>query len=202
MTKVIGLTGGIGSGKSTVAKYLAELGAKVIYSDDVGHDAFRCGSPMYGDVVAEFGQGILGPDGEIDRKKLGQVVFNDRPKLDRLNSIMWPRMKEMVRRQIEDYRRQGQKAVVVEVPLLIESGWTDLVEEVWVVAASEATVVRRLKEQRNQSEDETLRRIRSQLSNEERIKRADVVIHNDGTTEEMRERVREEWEKRTGAGPA
>ncbi len=196
MTKVIGLTGGIGSGKSTVAKYLADLGAKVIYSDDVGHDAFLSGSPMYDDVVAEFGKGILGPGGEIDRKKLGAVVFNNRPKLDRLNGIMWPRMKEMVRRQIEDYRRQGVKAVVVEVPLLIESGWTDMVEEVWVVVASEATVVRRLKEQRQQSEEETLRRIRSQLSNEERIKRADVVIHNDGTAEEMKAKVREAWEGR------
>jgi dephospho-CoA kinase len=195
VTKVIGLTGGIGSGKSTVAKYLAELGAKIIDSDDVGHDAFLGGSPMYDDVVAEFGKGILGPDGEIDRKKLGAVVFNDRPKLDRLNNIMWPRMKEMVRRQIADYRRQGVKAVVVEVPLLIESGWTDLVEEVWVVVASEATVVRRLKEQRKQSEEETLRRIRSQLSNEERIKRADIVIHNDGTPEEMKAKVREAWKR-------
>jgi len=196
VTKVIGLTGGIGSGKSTVAKYLGELGAKTINSDDVGHDAFRRGSPMYDDVVAEFGKGVLGPDGEIDRKKLGAVVFNDRPKLDRLNNIMWPRMKEMVRQQIADYRRQGVKAVVVEVPLLIESGWTDLVEEVWVVVASEATVVRRLKEQRKQSEDESLRRIRSQLSNEERIKRADVAIRNDGTPEEMKAKVREAWDER------
>ncbi len=198
MTKVIGLTGGIGTGKSTVAKYLAELGAKVIYSDDVGHDAFLPGSPMYDDVVAEFGRDILGPDGVIDRKKLGTVVFNNRQKLDRLNDIMWPRMKEMVRREIEGYRRQGEKAVIAEVPLLIESGWTDLVEEVWVVVADEATVVRRLKEGRNQSEDETLRRIRSQLSNDERIKHADVVIHNDGTEEEMKAKVREEWERRVG----
>ncbi len=199
MTKVIGLTGGIGSGKSTVAKYLAELGAKVIYSDDVGHDAFLSGSPMYDDVVKEFGKGILGPDGEIDRKKLGQVVFNNRERLDRLNNIMWPRMKEMVRHEIEDYRRQGVKAVVVEVPLLIESGWTDLVEEVWVVVASESTVVQRLKEGRNQSADETRRRIRSQLSNDERIRHANVVIHNDGTAEEMKARVRGEWERRVGA---
>jgi len=194
--RVIGLTGGIGSGKSTVAKYLAELGAVVIDSDKLGHDASKPDTPLYDDVVAEFGRDILAPNGEIDRKKLGQVVFNDRPKLDRLNNIMWPRMKEMVRRQIEDYRRHGQRAVVVEVPLLIESGWTDLVEEVWVVVAAEATVVRRLKEQRKQREDETRRRIHSQLSNEERVKRADVVIPNDGTPEEVKAKVREAWEKR------
>ncbi len=192
----IGLTGGIGSGKSTIARYLVELGARHIDSDKVGHDAFRPGMPLYDDIIEAFGPGVVGPDGQIDRPKLGQIVFTDRAKLDRLNRIMWPRMKEMVRQQIEQCRREGAPAVVVEVPLLIEAGWTDLVDEVWVAVVSPDVVVERLKANRKQSEEETRRRIGAQLSNAERVKHADVVISNDGSPEEVKAKVKALWEQR------
>lgn len=195
MTTVIGLTGGIGSGKSTVAKYLAELGAVVIDADKVGHEAFKSGTPLFSEVVAAFGDGILAPDGEIDRKKLGQIVFNDAASLARLNQIMHPRMREMVRLQIDEYRRRGAGVVVLEAYGLIEAGWTPLVDQVWVTVASERAVIERLQLQRNLPESDILARIRSQMSNEEREKHAQVVIRNEGKLEQTKTLVGELWSK-------
>jgi len=191
--KVIGLTGGIGSGKSTVARYLAELGAVVLDADKVGHAVFQPDTEAWRDVVATFGQQILTSGGEIDRKKLGEIVFNDPEEMSRLNRIMHPRMYDMVVKQIAEYRRQGVDVVVIEAAILIEAGWTTLVDEVWVAVASEAAVLKRLKEQRQMEAAQTLARIRSQLSSEERVKHADAVINNDGDLDEMKAKVRELW---------
>lgn len=191
--KVIGLTGGIGSGKSTVSRYLAELGAVVLDADKVGHAAFQPDTEAWQEVVAAFGPQILTPGGEIDRKKLGEIVFNNPEAMSRLNQIMHPRMYDMVAKQIAEYRRQGVDVMVIEAAILIEAGWTALVDEVWVAIASEATVIKRLKEQRQLDSAQTLARIRSQLSSEERVKHADVVINNDGNLDEMKSKVRELW---------
>ncbi len=193
--KVIGLTGGIGSGKSTVARYLAELGAVVLDADKVGHAVFQPDTDAWRDVVAVFGRQILTPGGEIDRKKLGEIVFNNPEEMSRLNRIMHPRMYDMVVEQIAEYRRQGVDVLVIEAAILIEAGWTTLVDEVWVAIASEATVIKRLKEQRGLAEAQTLARIRSQLSSEERVKHADVVINNDGDLDAMKAKVKELWAK-------
>ncbi len=201
MTKVIGLAGGIGSGKSTVSQYLAELGAVIIDADKAGHEAFKPNTEAWHEVVAAFGRQILAPSGEVDRKKLGEIVFNDPESLLRLNEIMHPRMYDMMKALIEEYRRQGVDVVVLEAALLIEANWTSLVDEVWVVVASEDTVVKRLKQQRGLEEEKTWARIhtqariRSQLSTEERAKQVDVVINNDGELDEVKAKVRELWEK-------
>jgi len=202
MTIVIGLTGGIGSGKSTVARCLAELGAAHIDADKVGHEAFKPGTPQFADVVAAFGNDILAPNGEIDRKKLGQIVFNSPEARTRLNQIMWSGMREIVKQQIEEYRRQGVGVVVLEAFGLIEAGWTSLVDKVWVTVASEKVVVDRLKKGRDLEEGDVLARIRSQMSNEERTRHADVIIRNDGGPEELKAAVREAWGilLRSGAG--
>ncbi len=191
--KVIGLTGGIGSGKSTVSEYLAELGAVIIDTDKVGHEAFKSHTSAWHDVVENFGNDVLAPDGEIDRAKLSGIVFNKPDSLKKLNSIMHPRMKQMVLIRIEDYRKKGTKVVVVEAFGLIEAEWTTLVDQVWVTVSSESVVLERLKKQRDLGEEEVLARIRSQLSPEEREKYADVVIYNDGTLEEMKDKVKELW---------
>ena len=193
--KVIGLTGGIGSGKSTVSQCLAELGAIIIDADKVGHEASQRNTEVWQDVVAAFGRQIIAPNGEVDRKKLGEIVFNQPELLSRLNQIMHPRMYDMAKAWIEEYRRQGVDVVVLEAALLIEAGWTSLVDEVWVTVASEATVFKRLKEQRGLKKEETLARIRSQLSSAERIKHADVVISNDGDLDVMKTKVRELWQR-------
>jgi len=192
--KVIGLTGGIGSGKSTVSRFLAELGAVIIDADKIGHEAFKPDTEVWREVVAAFGGQILTPSGDIDRKKLGEIVFSNDEALARLNQIMHPRMYDMVKAQLEEYQRQEVDVVVLEAPLLIEAGWTSLVDEVWVTVASESTVLRRLKEQVGLSRQEALARIRSQLSSEERVKQADVVINNDGDLDELRAKVDKLWQ--------
>ncbi len=193
LMKVIGLTGGIGSGKSTVSQFLAKLGAVILDADRVGHEALKPDTDIWREVVAAFGRQILTSSGDIDRAKLGEAVFGKPESLSRLNQIMHPRMYDMIKAQLEGYRRQGVEVVVLEAPLLIEAGWTSLVDEVWVTVASESTVLRRLKERIGLSEPESLARIRSQLSSQERIKHADVVINNDGDLDELKARVEELW---------
>ena len=194
--KVIGLTGGIGSGKSTVSQFLAELGVVIIDADRVGHEAFKPDTELWREVVAAFGRQVLTPSGEIDRKKLGEIVFGNAELLSRLNQIMHPRMYDMVKVQLEEYRRWGVEVVVLAAPLLLEAGWTSLVDEVWVTVASESTVLKRLQEKVGLSKEESLSRIRSQISSEERIKRADVVVNTDCSLDELKARVRELWERR------
>ena len=192
--KVIGLTGGIGSGKSTVSQFLAELGAVLLDADKIGHEAFMPDTGAWRDVVAAFGREILAPGGEVDRQKLAEIVFRDPEALTRLNQIMHPRMYQMAEERIEECRRQGADVVVLEAALLIEANWTPLVDEVWVTVAPESAVLERLNKQRGLEREQTLARIRSQLSAEERIKQADVVINNDGDLDDIQTRVKELWD--------
>ncbi len=193
--KVIGLTGGIGSGKSTVSQFLAELGAVILDADKVGHEAFKPDTEIWRKVVAAFGRQILAPDGNIDRQKLGEIVFGNPESLSRLNQIMHPRMYDMVKAQLEEYRRQGMRVVVLEAPLLLEAGWTSLADEVWVTTASESTVLKRLEERTRLSQAESLARIRSQLPSEERARHADVVINTDCSLDELKAKVKELWQR-------
>ncbi|MBA7677533.1 Dephospho-CoA kinase [subsurface metagenome] len=193
--KVIGLTGGIGSGKSTMSQLLAELGAVILNADEVGHEALKPDTEIWRQVVVAFGRQILTPDGNIDRKKLGDIVFGNPEFLSRLNQIMHPRMYDMVKAQLEEYRRQGTRVVVLEVPLLLEAGWTSLVDEVWVTTAPEATVLKRLEERTGLSQAESLTRLRSQLPSEERVRYADVVINTDCDLDELKSKVKELWQR-------
>jgi dephospho-CoA kinase len=192
--KVIGLTGGIGSGKSTVSGFLAELGAVIIDADNVGHEALKPDTEVWREVVATFGRQILTPDGDINREKLGEIVFGNSESLSRLNQIMHPRMYDMVKARLEGYRKQAAGVVVLEAPLLIEANWTSLVDEVWVTVASESTVLRRLKEKFGLSEPESLARIHSQLPSEEKVKHADVIINTDCDLGELKAKVEELWQ--------
>jgi dephospho-CoA kinase len=191
--KVIGLTGGIGSGKSTVSRFLGEMGAVVLDADKVGHQAYQPGTETWKELVAAFGEDIVAPDSTIDRRKLGTIVFADPEALARLNRIVHPRMFDMMKARIEEYRGKGTEVVVLEAAILLEANWTPLVDEVWVTVASESTVVQRTKERTGLPEEQIRARIHSQLSNEERIKQAKVVITNDGDLEELRMKVEELW---------
>ncbi len=195
MTIVIGLTGGIGTGKSTISRYLEELGAGVIDADKVGHEAFKPGTPAWRDVVSAFGSDVVDPSGEIDRKKLGQIVFGDTQARERLNRIMWSRIWEMIASRIADFGVSKTDVVVVEAFGLVEAGWDKLVDQVWVTVASEEAVLERLKRQRQMPESEVMSRIRSQLSAEDRIKAADVVIENEGDPNEVKGKVKEHWSR-------
>jgi len=193
--KVIGLTGGIGSGKSTVSRFMADLGAVVIDADKVGHEAFEPGTELWREIVAAFGRQILTPSGAIDRAKLGEVVFGRLESLSRLNAIMHPRMYNLIKDKIEECRQQGVAVVVLEAPLLIEAEWTSLVDEVWITVAAEATVLKRLEERTGLSRKESLARIRSQLPVTERVKHADVVIDTDCRIDELQRKVAELWQR-------
>ena len=192
--KVIGLTGGIGSGKSTVSGFLAQLGAVIIDADRVGHEALSTDSQVRRELLATFGWQVLSPSGEVDRKKLGEVVFSNPESLSQLNQIMHPRMYKRVQAQFEEYRQKGVNVVVLEAPLLLEADWTSSANEVWVTVASEATVLRRLRERTGLSESESLARLRSQLPVEERLRYTDVVIDTDCSLDELRARVKKLWQ--------
>jgi dephospho-CoA kinase len=191
---VIGLTGGIGSGKSTAAQMLGELGAEVIDADKVGHKIYLPDTPAWREIVEAFGDGILAADRTVDRTRLGPIVFADPQALQTLNGIMHGKIYAFIQGQI-DYIRQKQMAqvVVVEAAILLEAGWRSLVEQLWVVAASVEVVIARLKASKNISEEQARARIAAQLSNEERIAQADKVIWNNHGFPELRQAVEDAW---------
>ena len=193
---VIGLTGGIGSGKSAVALMLQELGADLLDADKVGHEAYQVNSEPWQAVVDAFGKGILGPDGDIDRKKLGSVVFSDPSELDRLNAIMHPRMASMVKNKIESLEENGSNVVVLEAAVLLEAGWDSLVDEVWTVTAPVDSVLERLNTRNGMTYDEASRRIAAQMSVEDRLKSSQAEINNSGDMILLGNIVRELWENR------
>ena len=193
---VIGLTGGIGSGKSAVALMLQELGADLIDADKVGHEAYQVNSEPWQAVVDAFGKDILGSDGDIDRKKLGSIVFSDPSELDRLNAIMHPRMAKIVKEKIESLKESGSSVVVLEAAVLLEAGWDTLVNEVWTVTAPVDAVLERLKARNGMASDEANRRIAAQMSVEDRLKSSQAEINNNGDMILLGKTVRELWENR------
>ena len=192
--KIIGLTGGIASGKSTVARFLKELGAVVIDADRIGHEVLKSDTTVRQEIVATFGSQVLTPDGNISRKELAKIVFEDAESLARLNRIMHPRIAGRVTALLSKYREEGVKVVVVEAALLLEAGWAPLVDEVWVTVASEAIVLKRLRERAGFSAPESLGRIRAQLSVAERARQANVVIDTGCSLGELKARVTELWQ--------
>ncbi len=185
---VIGLTGGIASGKSTVARWLAEAGAPVIDADRVAREVTRPGRPAWREVVAAFGAGVTAPDGTLDRAALARVVFSDPEALARLNRATHPHIIRAIRRRLALLRRRGVRVAVVELPLLFEGGWEDLVDEVWVVAAGERVQRERLLA-RGLSPEEAARRLAAQLPLTEKVKRADVVLDGEAPPAEARRRA-------------
>jgi dephospho-CoA kinase len=197
---VIGLTGGIGTGKSTVTQMLAKLGAAVIDADKVGHQIYLPDLPAWREIVDTFGAEVLNTDRTINRQALGKIVFADPEGLRRLNRIVHPKMFDRMVELIAEVRAQGSvKAVVVEAAVLIEANWTPLVDQVWVVVASEAVVVERLAKQRHLSPEQVRTRIAAQLPDDERLKHAQVVIRNDGSLEDVRDAVQRAWDQLCGA---
>lgn len=190
----IGLTGGIGSGKSAVAKILAELGAPSLDADQVGHSIYAPGGPAYEDVVAAFGEQILAADGTVDRKKLGPIVFGDPAELKKLNSIVHPKMLAEMRAMVAAMRARGEtRPIVVEAAILIEANWIPMCDEIWVVTAARERVIERVERDRGMAREQTEARIRAQLSDADRLRHASLVIKNDGTIDELRTEVERVW---------
>lgn len=194
MTRAVraGLTGGIGSGKSTVSALLASYGAVIIDADRIARQVVEPGTEGLAAVVAEFGPGILLPDGSLDRPALGSVVFADASRLRALNAIVHPLVRDASARQ---EAAAGPDAVVVhDVPLLAENGLASLYDQVVVVDAAPATQLDRLVRLRGMTEDEARARMAAQATREQRLAVADFVIDNEGTLEALEPQVRKVWE--------
>jgi dephospho-CoA kinase len=196
---VIGLTGGIGAGKSTVTQMLAELGAAVIDADQVGHQIYVPDTPAWQEIVATFGESVLNADRTINRQALGRIVFADPEALRTLNRIVHPKMFDRMAELIAELQAQGSvKAIVIEAAVLIEANWQPLVDQVWLVIASEPVVIGRLAQQRHLAPEQVRTRIAAQLSNEERLKHAHAVIRNDGSLDAVRATVQQAWKQHVG----
>ncbi len=192
----IGLSGGIGTGKTAVARILEEQGTTILDADRVGHEVYVPGRPAYEDIVAEFGTEVVAEDGSIDRKKLGPIVFSAPEKLARLNAITHPRMKEMMREKLADAERSGAKVAVLEAALLFDAGWDDLTDEVWVTVVDSGTAAGRASERSGIPVDQVLERIqKAQMASDDRIRRSDVVIDTSGTLEDTRRRTLDAWDR-------
>ena len=189
---IIGLTGTIGSGKSAVARMLGELGADVIDTDEIARDVVKPGTKGLGALVAEWGEDILNPDGMLNRDKLARIVFKDEKDRIKLNSILHPLIMEETGNRLADSKAP---VAVLVVPLLFESGMDKIVSQRWVVTAAEGELVRRICGRDGCEPDHARDRIRSQMSQEEKIARADVVIDNGGTLERTRAAVGEAWKR-------
>ncbi len=193
----IGLTGGIGSGKSTVAGILKDLGAELVDADRVGWEVYRAGTGGYRAVVDEFGEEVVGPDGEIDRKRLGSIVFGDSARMEALTGIVWPLIAGAVANRIAEETARGTSMLVVEAAVLFEAGWENLFDEVWVVTARKEMAVERLITRDGVTEESVRARMTAQIPDEERVRQASVVIDNGGDLTELRRFVESVWRERT-----
>lgn len=187
---IAGLTGGIASGKSTIARFFSEVGAQVVDADKIAREVVKPGTPGYDAVVAFFGRTILLPDGDIDRKRLGEIIFNDPDKKASLDAIVHPLVFERSAEMIAQIAAETPDAVVImDVPLLIEANMGRDFEEMIVVYVPETIQLERLMNRDGIDEQAAMARIRSQMPIEEKRRRATVVIDNSGTLFESRRRA-------------
>jgi dephospho-CoA kinase len=191
--RIIGLTGGIASGKSTISDILRSLGAEVVDVDLVGREVVRQGCPAYNKIIESFGSSILRADGEINRKKLGNIIFSDAKKLQLLNQITHPAIIDRVNSRVEACHQQNKKAVVIDAAILIEMGLHRYVDSVWLVMVDRETQLQRVMERDRLSEKDARNRINAQMTNEERKAYADVVIDNSQPVDAVRDVVKELW---------
>lgn len=188
----IGLCGSIAAGKSEVSKLLAALGATVVDADRVAHETYAPGTDGIAQLVAAFGDGIVGEDGAVDRRKLGAAVFGDSEKLARLSGIVWP----LTRRRVEELKAEalanGASVFVIEAPLLVEAGWLDLVDQVWFVRTDPDVALQRLLS-RGHTQAEARSRLAARPGIQQAEAAAQVIIDNSGSLEILQERVNQLW---------
>ena len=196
MARVICLTGGLASGKSTAARFLKEQGAHVIDADVLGHRSYETGSPAHAQVVAAFGQDVVAADGRIDRKVLGGKVFGKPAELKKLTDIVWPAIRALAEDEIVHMRTAGTaRVIVLEAAVLFEAGWQDIGDEVWVNIVDRPVAIARAMARDNIPLATVESRLDAQISNAERIARADVVIDNNGTPEAMLAQLGSHWQR-------
>lgn len=189
MTLVIGLTGSIATGKSTISEMFKELDIPVVDADLIAREVVEKGKPAYEQVVAYFGTEILQSDGEFDRKKLGSIVFNDDKKREKLNSIVHPAIREEMIKQRESHKARKVACLVLDIPLLYESNLIDYVDKIVVSYVTEEIQLERLVKRDQSTVDEAQARINSQISIEKKKQLADAIIDNTGSRENSRQQL-------------
>lgn len=201
--KIIGITGGIGSGKSAVSRILRDLGAAVVDADALARNVTTGGSEALKELTEYFGNDIIDETGELDRKKLASIAFSDPVKLHALNNITHKYITERIIGAIEVLRSTGKRDfIVIDAPIPIEKGFLDVADEVWVVAADREIRIKRVMERSDLTYEEVISRINSQMRDEEYLRIADEVLNNNGTMEELEQAVvklflqkKQEWQR-------
>ena len=190
---VICITGGLASGKSTAALYLEEQGAEIIDADKLGHRAYDSGTQAYYNVIATFGEDLRAEDGSIDRRVLGKKVFGDPAQLKKLTDIVWPEIRRLAQNEID--ANDSDTIMVLEAAVLLEAGWQDIGDEIWVVTVDPEIAIIRCMSRDGLEKEAIQSRLDAQLSNDERVVQADVVIVNNGSEEELFEQLDEQWHR-------
>lgn len=200
MALVLGITGGIATGKSTVVQMFVELGAEILDADLVAREVTEPGSEALADIIREFGEDVVGPAGNLDRRKLGEMVFGNEEALKRLNEITHPRIIKILEQRIARFREEHRDecfVLVVEIPLLVECNLFYLTDKVVVVSSEQAAQIRRLTRRSSLSSSEAARRVAAQMPVAEKEKYGDWVIRTDGTIEDTRRQVESIWREVT-----
>lgn len=187
----IGLTGGVGSGKSTVSSYLKELGIPIIDGDKLAREAVTPGSPAMQQMRETFGDGIFAPDGTLDRVKTASLVFSNETKRQQLNGIIHPFIWHRTQEELFRAQEQGKEIVVLDMPLLLEISWQLRVEEVWIVKVPLEEQIRRVMGRDGFTREQVVARIQKQMPTENKVRYADVIIDNSHSIEDTHRQVRE-----------
>jgi dephospho-CoA kinase len=198
---VIGLTGGIASGKTTVTQFFKSKDVPVIDADLLGHRTYEPGTDTFAAVVKAFGDELVAPDGTIDLKVLGGKVFGKPDELKRLTDIVWPGIRKLASEELSGLETAGNHLAVLEAAVLFEAGWEDLADEIWVVVVEPDAAVQRLATRNGLDEAAARARIDSQLSNAERTSRADVVIENNSDLDALNGAIERSWNELQGRLP-
>lgn len=177
---LVGLTGGIASGKTTACKIISKCGLPIISADEISHKLTREDCTILKEIESKFGKGVLEKDGSLNRKKMASIIFNDRKKRELLNKIIHPVIINSINSEIKRLKKRQGMLVIIEAALLFESEYDKMVDHKLVIAVDPSVQIRRLQERDSITKEETLRRINSQISQEERINHADFVIYNNG----------------------
>lgn len=189
---IIGLTGGIATGKSTVADMFKTLGAIIVDADIIARKVVQPTTSVWQAIVDFFGQGILNADLSINRERLADLVFSESSLLQKLNEITHPEIRAKIEKEINTFT-PSEKIIIIDAPLLIESQMISLVDKLFVVHVSEKIQIERLMKRNNFNEQEAKNRIHAQIPLEKKLKLADIVIDNNGTIEELREKIKQIW---------
>ncbi|MCT4612948.1 MAG: dephospho-CoA kinase [Clostridia bacterium] len=191
--KVIGITGGIATGKSTITSFLRENGFIVIDADVISKYVMSKGSHAYYEILREFGEEVLNEDNWIDNKKLGHIVYSSNSKFEKLTEITHNKIEGLISEQIKMYRVNfGEKVIFVDAPLLIESGIQKIVDEIWLVNTEKKLQIERLMEKNKISEEEATKRVEMQIPMEEKVRYANIIINNSASKEKLYKRLLEE----------